>query len=134
MILIRRFFSFFIDVNLLALFLITLDFLEGIFEVKLYFTDTLYFNFAAYVYLVFRDSLFKCGSIGKKILKLRITDMAGNNLSVGRKAFRNLFLLVYPIEIIVLLANKGRRLGDILVKSKVALCPSVEDKLPSPAV
>lgn len=72
----------------------------------------------AFLYLIFRD-LPKKGSIGKRILKLKIIDGdTKENASVGQRFVRNIPLLLNWIEIIVFIAT-GKRIGDRIAKTDV---------------
>ena len=73
------------------------------------------------LFLISKDVYFENGSIGKKLLAIRLINSNNENNSVPfySKIGRNLFLILYPIEFIVLLLNKGRRIGDLLFKTRV---------------
>lgn len=74
--------------------------------------------FFAYLLLVFKDA-FKCGSIGKKILKLTIIDTRNKQkASVGKRILRNITWIFSWIEFIVYAAS-GKRIGDMLAKTDV---------------
>lgn len=79
-------------------------------------------------YMLTKDSLPFLGgqSIGKRVMKLRAVRNDGTPLTGDWKTglIRNAFLLISPVELLVLLLreekpDKGRRLGDDFAKTKV---------------
>jgi uncharacterized RDD family membrane protein YckC len=85
-------------------------------------------NAAAIGYMLTKDSLPFLGgqSIGKKVMKLRAVTADGAPLTGNweKGVLRNAFLLLAPVELIILLIReekpeKGRRLGDDFAKTKV---------------
>ena len=80
---------------------------------------TLISTLLAFSYLILRD-LPKKGSIGKRVLKLKIIDSRTTELASRKQRFlRNITLLLNWIEIIVFLAS-GKRLGGRLAKTEIA--------------
>ncbi len=72
----------------------------------------------ALILLVFKDA-FKGGSMGKKIMKLKIIDCAtGENAGAGKRILRNVTWILSWIEIIVYLVSQ-KRLGDRLANTDV---------------
>jgi uncharacterized RDD family membrane protein YckC len=79
----------------------------------------LWCTLATFSYLILRD-LPNGRSIGKKALHLQARGMDGKTVSAGRLFLRNLFVILYPIEAIWLLATSGqKRLGDIVAQTGV---------------
>ncbi|RYD30773.1 MAG: hypothetical protein EOP87_16020 [Verrucomicrobiaceae bacterium] len=85
-------------------------------------------NAASIGYILTKDSLPFLGgqSIGKKVMKLRAVTAEGAHLTGNweKGILRNAFLMIAPIELVVLLLReekpeKGRRLGDDFAKTKV---------------
>lgn len=80
-------------------------------------------NFAFHIGMLsflFKDFFSAEGSLGKVIVGLVLTDAdTGCPLKATPKFLRNLFLLIYPLEILVLLFNDGKRIGDVFLKSRV---------------
>ncbi|MBP5519353.1 MAG: RDD family protein [Treponema sp.] len=75
-------------------------------------------TFFAYILLVFKD-VFRNGSLGKKIMKLKIIDSKTNkNASVGKRILRNITWILSWIEFIVYLTT-NKRIGDRLAKTDV---------------
>ncbi len=70
-----------------------------------------------------KDLPYREGSLGKKICKLEVLDLNNERLSSSIKILRNLLILIWPVELILLLLF-NRRLGDIIFRTKV-----VEKKL-----
>ena len=59
-------------------------------------------------------------SVGKRLLKLKIVAEDGSKADWRACVIRNIFLLFWPIEGIVLLAS-GRRIGDYVAKTNVVM-------------
>jgi uncharacterized RDD family membrane protein YckC len=67
------------------------------------------FGFALY----FCKDMFNGRSISKRLLKLQLVDnKTGEVASPLQCLVRNIFLIIWPVEFIVALANTGRRIGD----------------------
>ncbi|PKV49702.1 putative RDD family membrane protein YckC [Aquimarina sp. MAR_2010_214] len=59
-------------------------------------------------------------SIGKRALKLQVVEnLSGNVASPIRCFIRDIFCVIWPIEVIVTLANPSRRIGDMVAGTKV---------------
>ncbi|MDA3799373.1 MAG: RDD family protein [Kiritimatiellae bacterium] len=72
-----------------------------------------------FTYLILRD-LPNGRSVGKKALNLQVRSMDQSPASVLQLTLRNVFVMLYPIEFVWLLATSGReRLGDIAAKTRV---------------
>jgi hypothetical protein len=72
-------------------------------------------------------------SIGRWIMGIMVRDkMNPNDIpSFGRLLVRNLFIIIWPVEFIVLAANQDKkRLGDTVAKTIVVKNPSKPTKLP----
>ena len=83
-------------------------------------TRTFISTFIAYILLVFKD-IFKDGSIGKKIMKLKIIDSeTKESASLGKRILRNVTWFLSWIEIIVYFVTY-KRIGDRLAKTDVVL-------------
>ena len=68
---------------------------------------------------VVRDALFKGRSVAKRIFKLRVIDNETNELPKKQKLIiRNLFVFVYPIEAIFLIAT-NKSIGDVATNTTV---------------
>ena len=77
-------------------------------------------TFIAFILLVFKD-IFKDGSIGKKIMKLKIIDSETKEpASLGKRILRNVTWFLSWIEIIVYFVT-NKRIGDRLAKTDVVL-------------
>lgn len=85
----------------------------------------------AYVYFLCKD-IFGGRSIGKRLQKLQLVRLDGSPVSYTRMIVRNLFIVIWPIEVIMYLANKGQRLGDIACKTTVV--PATEDNKQAPDI
>lgn len=59
-------------------------------------------------------------SIAKRILKLQVVDNAsGRPASPLQCVIRNMFCMLWPVEVIIVLASPSRRLGDIIAGTRV---------------
>jgi uncharacterized RDD family membrane protein YckC len=59
-------------------------------------------------------------SIAKRILKLQVVDNKTEQVASPLKCFvRNIFCIIWPVELIVTLINPGRRIGDQVAGTKV---------------
>ena len=72
------------------------------------------------LYCLLKDCLFGRRSIGKLICGLIIQSSdTGEKASYNSLILRNITYAIVQIEGIVVLANKGKRLGDIIAKTQV---------------
>lgn len=72
----------------------------------------------AFILFVFKD-VFKNGSIGKKIMKLKIIDSdTKEDSSIGKRILRNTTWILSWIEIIVYLIS-NKRIGDRIARTEV---------------
>ena len=126
---IRRFLAFLIDwnvmfgVTLAILSLGTLkdpDFLlrpsfETLFSLD-FFLGILW----APIYCLLKDCIFNGRSLGKLICGLTIVSSeTGTRAPISSLIMRNLTYVIIQIELVVTLANKGKRLGDLIAKTEV---------------
>jgi uncharacterized RDD family membrane protein YckC len=67
-------------------------------------------------------------SIAKRILKLQVVDNSTEQVASPLKCFiRNIFIIIWPIEGIIALANPSRRLGDRVAGTKlIVFDPTLE--------
>jgi len=66
-----------------------------------------------------KDS-FNGRSIGKRIMRLQVVQSETNLAASPLRCFvRNLSLLLWPIEMIVILVRPGRRMGDFIANTKI---------------
>ncbi len=111
-----RFIAFGIDLNISALF-------GGGVSLIDYFINIFNFNAIGIITMVFffcKDLFFLNGSIGKKITGLKIVPSNDQyKFYRFRKFSRNFSLIIYPIEGLFVLFNKGNRLGDIFCFTRV---------------
>ena len=115
----KRILSFLIDHITIwfvfALFVVVEMFVQKDFELFLnkYYIFLLLFMF---IY-VFKDVI-NGQSIGKRILKIKVVDLSGNVPKLPNLIIRNITILIWPVEAILVLLYK-ERLGDRLAKTKV---------------
>ena len=59
-------------------------------------------------------------SLGKRALKLQVVENSSDKVASPIRCFiRNIFCIIWPIEVIVTLANPSRRIGDMIAGTKV---------------
>jgi len=79
----------------------------------------LWLTLVTFSYLLLRD-LPRGRSIGKKALRLQVRGTDSTPASPAQLIVRNLFVVLYPVEAVWLLATSGRkRLGDIAARTGV---------------
>lgn len=87
--------------------------------------------------IFFCKDVFRSQSIGKKIFKLKVVNSKINKdnekvnvleLNPIRLILRNLFVYIWPIEII-LIWYQNKRLGDVIVKTKIVPIDKQMDKI-----
>lgn len=67
-------------------------------------------------------------SIGKQRAGLCILSEKSDSVpSVIRLILRNVFYILWPIEIILFFCNSGKRLGDLVMQTKVVACNEKSD-------
>ena len=72
------------------------------------------------LYCLLKDCLFGRRSLGKLICGLTIQNSeTGEKASFGSLILRNITYVIVQIECIVVLVNKGKRLGDYIAKTQV---------------
>lgn len=72
------------------------------------------------LYCLFKDCLFGRRSLGKLICGLKIQNSeTGEKATFGSLILRNITYVIVQIEMIVVLANKGTRLGDLIAETQV---------------
>jgi uncharacterized RDD family membrane protein YckC len=70
--------------------------------------------------LYFNKDCINGQSIAKRLLKLQIIDIKTENVASPLQCFvRNIFCILWPIEVIVTLVNPTRRIGDRVAGTKV---------------
>lgn len=116
MITFRRFIAFMIDLfTLETIFLYTLPFTVGWYPT---FYKSMIVMGGFYGVLIIRDVLCGGRSMGKRIMKLYITDEENNKAAVWRLLLRNITLLIMIFDVVAILTMQ-RRLGDMLAKTNV---------------
>lgn len=83
------------------------------------FLGNYYLNIFAFS-LYFNKDIILARSPAKRVLKLQVVDVkTGKPASPVRCLFRNITLVLWPIEAIVALANPERRIGDFIAGTKL---------------
>ena len=114
----KRFNAFLIDIAILGAFEIFILVVLMIISKRSFL-----FNYSLTTAITF--SLFFCKdvingqSIGKRIFKLQVVSEKGDTTSLKNIILRNVIALLQPIDILYIVNNKGKRLGDIICKTKV---------------
>ncbi len=116
-----RIVSFFIDLMSIGALMIPL----AVINTTVDFSKTAVYAIGSLQIVIFllKDNYSKEGSLGKKLTGIKIVFDPDVNLHrvFVLKAVRNISLFLWPIELLIMLVNKGKRLGDMLVKSRVEL-------------
>ena len=130
--LIRRFLAFIIDWNIIfGVGMALMYFGPGSNPEYFYFPSIYMFKSLGFIlgllwmplYCLFKDCLFGGRSLGKLICGLIVQNFeTGEKASYGSLIVRNLSYVIIQIEGIIVLANKGRRIGDIIANTKVVRC------------
>ncbi len=84
---------------------------------KIFENFYMYLLFGLFLFLL-KDLVFRNASIGKRALNLEILKSDNTVPSVSTLILRNIFVFLWPIDAILILANK-RKIGDIIFKTKV---------------
>jgi uncharacterized RDD family membrane protein YckC len=69
--------------------------------------------------LFFCKDIIKGQSIGKKIIGLQVVNKKRLPATLGNLILRNFIALLQPIDALYMLNNNGKRLGDIISKTRV---------------
>ena len=127
--LVRRFFAFVIDWNIMLGVAMALLFYgpesnpEYLLypSIKMFATTSFLLGLLWFIiYCLFKDCLFGRRSFGKLICGLVIVNSStGEKASFGSLILRNITYIVVQIEGLFVLFNKGERLGDSIAKTKV---------------
>ena len=82
--------------------------------------ETIYPFLTVYMLIIYNKDFFQGRSIGKRVIGITVRDLPNSNITPGklRLFLRNIFLIIWPVEIIMLLVT-GRRIGDFLIKTQV---------------
>jgi len=75
-------------------------------------------NFLVAIILICKDICFNKDSLGKQLYKLEIVTFDNKRPTKSVKVLRNMTIIIWPIELILLILFQ-QRLGDILCKTKV---------------
>jgi len=113
--------AFFIDMTFIMVIMFGAGFLIGI--DRLNNNVVLALGYMCFILLLyFNKDIINGESIGKKLLRLKIYKIDGGESSKILLFIRNLFLIIWFLELIVILINnKGKRLGDIITKTEIDL-------------
>ncbi|MBR5236911.1 MAG: RDD family protein [Clostridia bacterium] len=70
------------------------------------------------VFIICFKDIFAGQSFGKRIMKLKVVSLENKQPNVLVLLIRNITLLVWPIEVLLVLLDKPR-IGDVIAKTKV---------------
>jgi uncharacterized RDD family membrane protein YckC len=82
------------------------------YELGIYFV-----NAVLYAIILCKD-IYNGQSLGKKIMNLQVVDIHNKDVSLYKLVLRNIFVFIWPIELILCIIGSDR-LGDIIFKTKV---------------
>lgn len=97
-------------------------------EPNILFEDTMFtliMNLCV-ILILFKDLLFKNKSIGKKIMGIEIRNNNNKIPSFPILILRNITIIIWPIECLLILL-KMNRIGDIIFKTKVVLTNNLDN-------
>jgi len=78
------------------------------------------FAFLGILVLYFLKDSFQGRSVAKRIMKLQVVNVkTGMPASTGQCFIRNLPIIIWPVEVIMTLVNRQRRIGDYIAGTKV---------------
>lgn len=77
-----------------------------------------YIFLLAFMFIYFFKDVLGGQSIGKRLTKIKVVDFNGNKPRVLNLIVRNITILIWPIEALLVFLGK-QRLGDKLAKTKV---------------
>ena len=84
-----------------------------------FFGATIYIVLIGFAIYFCKDS-FNGRSIAKRALKLQVIENKTGKVASPIKCFvRNIFIIIWPIEVVVTLINPSRRIGDLVAGTKV---------------
>ena len=72
-----------------------------------------------FLYFFFRDLIFWNASIGKKILRIKITRSDKGIITLNTHFKRIIALTLFPLESFLIFYNNNKRLGDIWAKTQI---------------
>ena len=85
------------------------------------FGDMIYLNLVGFAVYFCKDSI-NGRSPAKRIMKLQVVDNSTGRAASPIKCFiRNIFCVLWPVEVIVALFNPERRIGDFVAGTKVVV-------------
>ena len=122
---IKRIFAFLIDIMLVSAFLLPFVFAyifnKGFENITFDQLSNIYNVYIAFgVLIIFFKDAKDCRSIGKRIMKVKIVSRK-NHLLLWQLIIRNVLLVIWPIEVIVMIFRKNhRRIGDMITNTEVA--------------
>lgn len=112
----KRFAAFIIDLLIIAFICSLMYFLTQTHKSQI----LLQINSAIMITLLLCKDCINGQSIGKRIMKLQVIDKsADNKVSNLSLIVRNIFLVFWIVEVLVLLISREKRLGDFVAKTKV---------------
>lgn len=120
----KRLISILIDLGLLGILCIPIAFV-----VLLFFDNLLIQIFllsCIYTFILCKDLLMGGRSIGKQKVNLSIKMDSNKTVSYIRLILRNIFLFIWPIDIIFIFINPEKKLGDYIFGTKVDLSDDKE--------
>lgn len=86
-----------------------------------YFMGNYYLNILGFS-LYFNKDLYLGRSLAKRILNLQIVEVKTNRPATPLRCLvRNITIILWPIEVIVLLINSERRIGDFTAGTKLTI-------------
>lgn len=115
----KRILAFIIDHVIICFLFILLAMIEMFVKTDLDLFWKIYYIFLfVFMLIYFFKDVINGQSIGKRIVKIKVVDTAGNKPKLFNLIVRNITILIWPIEALLILLEK-KRLGDRLAKTEV---------------
>ena len=115
----KRILAFLIDHLIICFTFVLLGMVEMFVKTDFELFWKLYYIFLlVFMFIYFFKDVINGQSIGKRIMKIKVVDLNENKPSLFNLIVRNITILIWPIEALLVLLDK-ERLGDRLAKTKV---------------
>ena len=115
----KRILAFLIDHIIICFAFVMLGMVQVFVKTDFELFWNLYYIFLlAFMFIYFFKDVINGQSIGKRIMKIKVVDLNGNKPSLFNLIIRNITIIIWPVEALLVLLDK-ERLGDRLAKTKI---------------
>lgn len=115
---IKRGISALIDFHISCILSSVVVFVVTLGKIEVFYISLTTYFISFFLFLMFKDILFKGASIGKRILRIKVEKTDGSKFTVSDAFKRTLTLILAPMEV-PLLVGQNQRIGDIWAKTTV---------------